>query len=92
MFHSAKFWLKVDMENYCSTCLSWDLLSPDIANKEALMAQESESSDAALRFLALNVVNMANVKDMTIGDLESNRVHFRQQTDKVNELQKVYTS
>lgn len=30
-------WLKVDIENYRSTCLSWDLLSPDIANKEALM-------------------------------------------------------
>lgn len=30
-------WLKVDIENYCSTCLSWDLLSPDIAKKEALM-------------------------------------------------------
>lgn len=50
-------------------------------------AQESESSDAALRFLALNVVNMANAKGTKTGDLESNRVHFWQQTDKVGRLQ-----
>ena len=50
-------------------------------------AQESESLDASLRLLALNVVDMANVKGMTIGDLGNNRVHFWQQTDKVGRLQ-----
>lgn len=34
--------LKEDIENYCNTCLSWDLLSPDIANKEALRYKVAE--------------------------------------------------
>lgn len=83
-----------DVQRHCEIAKEFNLHTsrPVLSDTHATLisgarAQKSESSDAALRFLALNVVNMANVKDTATGDLESNRVPFWQQTDKVGRLQ-----